>query len=111
MVDFQPQSIGNITEGLKFNYKKSGVDYIQYLDNCMSGEGITIPAADYYVATDGNDVTGNGSIENPYATIRKAFSFCSSGELIYLRQGDYDEHIGEYSRGAYAHADHNNANG
>jgi len=76
----------------------------------MSGEGIDIPTANYYISVTGDD-SNDGSIGNPFATIKKAFGLCSSGELIYLRQGDYDEHIGEYSGGASAHADHNDANG
>ena len=75
----------------------------------MSGEGIAIPTADYYVATTGNDTTGDGSIGSPYATIKKAFGLCSSGELIYLRQGDYDEQISQYYGGATAHADQEDA--
>ena len=51
-------------------------------------------AADFYVATNGNDTTGNGSLGNPYATISKAVqaSRTSGKEVqknIFLRGGRY----------------------
>jgi hypothetical protein len=46
-------------------------------------------AANYYVATNGNDTTGNGSINQPYATLAKAAGLASTGNLIYMRGGNY----------------------
>jgi PKD repeat protein len=46
-------------------------------------------ATDYYVATNGNDSTGNGSIGTPYATLTKAVSIVSAGDTIYMRGGTY----------------------
>ncbi len=48
-----------------------------------------VHAADYYVATNGNDSTGNGSIGNPYATLSKAVSVMSGGDTVYMRGGTY----------------------
>jgi len=45
--------------------------------------------ANYYVATNGNDTTGNGSINNPYATLAKAVGLANPGELVYVRGGKY----------------------
>jgi len=75
----------------------------------MSGIGIAIPTANYYVSTTGND-SNDGSITTPFATIKKAFGLCSSGELIYLRGGSYDQHIGTYLGGASANSAHDSAN-
>lgn len=41
----------------------------------------------YYVATNGNDTTGDGSIGNPWKTIPKAVSVVVAGDTIYLRGG------------------------
>lgn len=46
-------------------------------------------AANYYVATNGNDTTGNGSINQPYRSLAKAVSVSSAGNLIYMRGGTY----------------------
>ena len=46
-------------------------------------------ATTYYVATNGNDSTGNGSIGSPYATLAKAVSVMSAGDVTYLRGGTY----------------------
>jgi hypothetical protein len=50
-----------------------------------------------YVATTGNDASGTGSINAPYATLSKAISVSSSGETIVLRGGTYRQ--GELSIG------------
>ena len=46
-------------------------------------------SANYYVATNGNDTTGNGSINNPYATLSNAVRVANPGNLIYMRGGTY----------------------
>jgi hypothetical protein len=42
-----------------------------------------------YVATNGNDTTGNGTIGAPYATLSKTVSVASSGDSIVIRGGTY----------------------
>lgn len=49
--------------------------------------------ATYYVATDGNDSTGDGSIGNPWLTITKGQSMLSAGDLLYIRGGYYRESV------------------
>jgi len=50
---------------------------------------------DYYVAppdhpdTPGNDMTGDGTYENPWATWQKAFNVAQSGDTVYIRGGIY----------------------
>jgi len=46
-------------------------------------------ATDIFVATNGNDTTGNGSIGNPYATLTKATSVAVAGDTIQVRAGSY----------------------
>ncbi|GLR12680.1 hypothetical protein GCM10007907_14700 [Chitinimonas prasina] len=46
-------------------------------------------ARDYYVATNGNDSSIDGSLERPYATLRKAASKARMGDTIWVRGGDY----------------------
>ena len=43
----------------------------------------------FYVATDGNNTTGDGSENNPYKTIYEAWKHCSSGDTIILKNGIY----------------------
>jgi len=58
---------------------------------------ISLPAwagGDIYVATTGNDTTGNGSIGTPYATIAKAITAITDsngGWNIILRSGTYND--------------------
>ncbi len=47
------------------------------------------PADALYVATDGNDSTGDGSIGSPYATIDHALSVAQDGNTILVRPGEY----------------------
>ena len=50
-------------------------------------------AADIFVATNGNDTTGNGSISSPYATLTKATSVAAAGDTIQVRAGSYVQHL------------------
>lgn len=43
-----------------------------------------------YVATTGSDTTGDGTIGNPYATIGKAYTAGSNGDIIQLADGSYN---------------------
>ena len=45
--------------------------------------------ATYYIATTGNDTTGNGSSGNPWATISKAFTSSADGDTIVCAAGTY----------------------
>lgn len=42
-----------------------------------------------FVATNGNDSSGNGSVNAPYATIAKAYSVATAGDSIVIRGGLY----------------------
>ena len=46
--------------------------------------------ADIYVATTGDDITGNGTSEKPYATLAKAINMASDGNKIYIFPGTYN---------------------
>ena len=46
-------------------------------------------AKNYYIATNGNDTTGNGTITAPYATIMKAQATVVAGDTVFVRGGTY----------------------
>lgn len=48
-----------------------------------------VSAKNYFVAPDGNDTTGNGSINLPYRTIMKAQQFVVGGDTVFMRGGTY----------------------
>lgn len=48
---------------------------------------------DIYVATTGNDTTGNGDVGTPYATIQKALDIATPGCNIIIRAGTYTENV------------------
>lgn len=48
-------------------------------------------ATTIYVATTGNDDTGDGSGENPYATIQKGINVASDGDTVRVAAGLYEE--------------------
>ncbi|MBK3495308.1 discoidin domain-containing protein [Viridibacillus sp. YIM B01967] len=43
----------------------------------------------WYVSPYGNDVTGNGSKDNPYASHRKAMQEAASGDGVFIQSGTY----------------------
>ncbi|WP_282087836.1 right-handed parallel beta-helix repeat-containing protein [Aquimarina algiphila] len=46
---------------------------------------------DIYVAKGGNDLTNTGAIDSPYATITKAADEAVAGDIVYIREGTYEE--------------------
>ncbi len=46
-------------------------------------------ASNYFVAPNGNDTTGTGTINAPYATIMKANQYVLPGDTVFLRGGVY----------------------
>ena len=46
-------------------------------------------AQDVFVALNGNDASGDGSISKPYRTLKKAANKASPGDTIYVRGGTY----------------------
>ncbi len=52
---------------------------------------LPVVGADYYVSTEGNDDTGNGSIDNPWRTpAYGASQLTSAGDTLYIRAGTYN---------------------
>lgn len=45
--------------------------------------------ASYYIATTGNDSTGNGTLGNPWLTLSKAYSSSTGGDTINVAAGSY----------------------
>lgn len=48
-----------------------------------------LPAANLFVAVSGNDVSGRGTFEAPYATLHQALSIAEPGDSVILRDGTY----------------------
>ena len=48
-----------------------------------------ISAGTYYIAPDGSDTTGDGSISAPFATFMKAQQVISAGDTVFARGGTY----------------------
>jgi parallel beta-helix repeat protein len=61
---------------------------------------ITASAATRYVATNGNDTTGTGSITAPYLTITKAATVAVAGDVIYVRGGVYFQKVAIWTNGS-----------
>jgi uncharacterized repeat protein (TIGR02059 family) len=50
---------------------------------------LTLSGATYYLSPSGSDASGNGSIGSPWFTLNKAWSYLNSGDIIYMRGGNY----------------------
>ena len=56
------------------------------------GGGAAVPAADYYVSTFGDDVTGDGSLSRPWVSVAHAAATVrTAGKTIYVMPGAYTE--------------------
>ena len=56
---------------------------------CLVACILYINAKDIYMATDGNDSSGDGSISKPYKTIMKCQAVANSGDKVIIRGGTY----------------------
>lgn len=82
-------STGNIISNnylISSNGYRRGNDAVNASDNIVRDN----TPADLYVSANVN-VSGNGSIESPYATIREALENAVSGSIIYVLPGCYNE--------------------
>lgn len=59
----------------------------------------TATATIRYVATNGNDTTGTGTITAPYASLNKAALVAQPGDTIYVRGGVYFQQVGIWTDG------------
>lgn len=56
--------------------------------------GETVQASSvYYVSTTGNDITGTGTLSNPWKTIQKAADTMTAGDTCIIRGGTYQETV------------------
>ena len=58
----------------------------------LSG-GSAKAASVYYVSTTGNDITGTGTLSNPWKTIQKAADTMTAGDTCIIRGGTYRETV------------------
>jgi|GEM_PF-4972175 len=58
----------------------------------LAGSAALCAAADYYVATNGNDI-GAGSLALPWATIQHAVDHAAPGDRILVRGGEYRQRV------------------
>jgi hypothetical protein len=75
----------------------------------------SLSAKNYYIAPNGNDSTGDGSITAPYASIMKAQQFVIGGDTVFARGGTYkiaQSQISQtFSLGPYAAVNYLNKSG
>lgn len=53
-----------------------------------------VEAAEIFISPTGNDMTGNGTIGNPYGTIQHGANLAVCGDIIQLLGGTYTENVG-----------------
>lgn len=83
----------NYADG-KIYYKNANnqVDYIQTAEAIVGDVSAAIAVDNVlYVAKNGNDSSGTGTLAEPYLTLRKACEVATAGTTIYLMSGDYTE--------------------
>ena len=49
----------------------------------------TLETKHIFMSTEGNDETGDGSIDNPYLSLMKCQEVAESGDIVYIRGGTY----------------------
>jgi len=54
---------------------------------------VSLAPTTIYVATDGNDVTGDGSAENPFRTIQRGIDTAADGCTVIVQPGRYTQNI------------------
>ena len=62
-------------------------------DKVVTFENGKTPEREIFIAPDGNDVSGIGTIDAPYKTVSKGMEFATPGTAIRIMPGEYDEHV------------------
>ncbi len=52
-----------------------------------------LKATPYYVAPSGSNLTGSGTLGNPWQTIAYALDYVQPGDILYMRAGIYNEQV------------------
>ena len=81
----------NATESKNFSGYSRLLNTIELDDSKIIVDEVSFNSI--FVATTGNDTTGNGSYNKPYKTITYAISKATAGQTIYVRSGTYNENI------------------
>ncbi|UCC45310.1 MAG: right-handed parallel beta-helix repeat-containing protein [Candidatus Zixiibacteriota bacterium] len=77
----------------------AGNPYTYDPDGTRADMGVFFPdhpectAETWYVSNDGDDETGNGSSENPYASIQHTIDVSTHGDTVLVTPGTYEEEI------------------
>ncbi len=56
----------------------------------------SVPTADIYVSTEGNDETGDVSANKPYLSVLKAITMAKDENKIYIMPGEYNLGMAPY---------------
>lgn len=51
---------------------------------------LLVKSSDIFMSTTGNDEKGDGTINNPYLTLMKCQEKANSGDIVYIREGTYN---------------------
>ena len=74
-------------------WRLMSTDYGVDVNFLMQVEVCEIDRSVWHVATDGSDITGDGSEENPFKTIQYAIDIAESTDTILVHEGTYYEHL------------------
>jgi len=68
-----------------------GFVYVTGCGTGSTGGGTPVSVPDIYVSITGSDTTGEGTESNPYRTINKAMSVATTGDIILVKNGLYND--------------------
>jgi len=93
-VVFTPSSLGRSTTDLTVEYTTGSVDYYNTFTDVAVGSGISADTlSGVFVATTGDNDTGDGTKANPYASVCTGIFNANLGDTVYIREGTYAEEI------------------
>ena len=64
-----------------------------------------------FMSTNGNDESGDGSIDNPYLSLMKCQNVAANGDIVYIRGGSYTNFNIAYSNSNYNYIHYFNKSG
>jgi parallel beta-helix repeat protein len=92
-IEYEFQDENNLMSGVYYYYWLECINYAGSTEIFGAFPLLNVLHTNIHIAVNGSDDTGDGTEENPYATIQHGISISQNGDSIFVHPGIYNENI------------------